>query len=123
MVSAHHHRLQYVEGEYIKPEEYDLFLKDPSDFMLQDISAKGLWRAQGLYNPASPDEPDLHVPGPGLPVQRRGSSQPQNPDKSIRTGKGYQGKLMALSARLSALGFHEMEGSISFTPLTLFRII
>ena len=27
--------LQFVEGEYMKPEEYDLFLSDPSDFVLR----------------------------------------------------------------------------------------
>ena len=26
---------QFIKGEYMKPDEYDIFLKDPSDFMLR----------------------------------------------------------------------------------------
>jgi hypothetical protein len=38
---------QFVEGEYMKPEEYDLFLNDPSDFILRYY----LPRVYGLLTP------------------------------------------------------------------------
>jgi len=41
---------QYVEGEYIKPEEYDLFLKDPSDFIFRTF----LPRAYGALKDLQP---------------------------------------------------------------------
>ncbi len=38
---------QFVEGEYMKPEEYDLFLSDPSDFVLRYY----LPRVYGTFEP------------------------------------------------------------------------
>jgi hypothetical protein len=44
-----YHTHQFVEGEYMKPEEYDLLLKDPSDFLVRFY----LPRIYGIMAPTS----------------------------------------------------------------------
>lgn len=41
------HSYQYVEGEYMKADEYDLFMKDPFDFQLRKL----LPRQYGIFEP------------------------------------------------------------------------
>jgi hypothetical protein len=41
------HSYQYVEGEYMKADEYDLFMKDPLDFQLRYL----LPRTMGIFEP------------------------------------------------------------------------
>ena len=41
------HSYQYVEGEYMKADEYDLFMKDPLDFQLRYL----LPRTMGVFEP------------------------------------------------------------------------
>ena len=41
------HNYQYVEGEYMKADEYDLFMKDPLDFQLRYL----LPRTMGVFEP------------------------------------------------------------------------
>jgi len=48
---------QYVEGEYMKAEEYDSFLKDPSDFWLRTY----LPRISGIFEPFRALKPLTHI--------------------------------------------------------------
>ena len=48
---------QYVEGEYMKADEYDAFLKDPSDFWLR----KYLPRISGVFGPFRMFKPLTHI--------------------------------------------------------------
>ena len=41
------HSYQYVEGVYMKADEYDLFMKDPFDFQLRKL----LPRTMGVFEP------------------------------------------------------------------------
>ncbi len=41
------HSYQYIEGEYMKADEYDLFMKDPFDFQLRKL----LPRTMGVFEP------------------------------------------------------------------------
>ncbi len=45
--------VQYVEGEYMKPEEYDDFFRDPSDFWLRTYLPRvfGVFKAFKLFQP------------------------------------------------------------------------
>jgi hypothetical protein len=55
---------QFVEGEYMKPEEYDLFLNDPSDFVLRYY----LSRVYGLLAPLPKLPPFRNMIG-GMGIQ------------------------------------------------------
>jgi hypothetical protein len=57
---ARHHTHQFVEGEYMKEDEYDLFLNDMSDFLVRIY----LPRAYGSWGPgeAPPSLPLQHAP-------------------------------------------------------------
>ena len=56
------HSHQFVEGEYMKADEYDLFLKDPSDFLVRCY----LPRVYGALVPLA-KLPPLHTLLSGLP--------------------------------------------------------
>jgi len=56
------HSHQFVEGEYMKADEYDLFLKDPSDFLVRCY----LPRVYGALAPLA-KLPPLHTLLSGLP--------------------------------------------------------
>jgi hypothetical protein len=58
------HSHQFVEGEYMKADEYDLFLKDPSDFLVRCYLPR-------VYGALAPFEklPPLHTLLTGLPFK------------------------------------------------------
>ena len=45
---------QYVDGEYMKAEEYDEFIQDPSDFMLRTWAPRQFSALAGLLRSSSP---------------------------------------------------------------------
>src|SRR5512134_2045949 len=53
---------QFVEGEYMKEDEYDIFLDDPSDFMLRYY----LPRVFGAMSPVSRLSPFRNMSGAGF---------------------------------------------------------
>jgi hypothetical protein len=110
---------QYVEGEYIKPEEYDAFLKDPSDFILREFLPRAYSKLKG-FQTLPPIMSFIYT------YQDLASMFNEEVVDSLKAlikaseyARDYQRKLAAVGARLSARGFHEVEGSISFTPFDI----
>jgi uroporphyrinogen-III decarboxylase len=52
---------QYIEGEYMKPEEYDAFIRDPADFMLRIFLPRSVGAFAGLRN-LGPITPFIGIP-------------------------------------------------------------
>ena len=52
---------QYIEGEYMKPEEYDAFIKDPSDFLLRTFLPRSVGAFRG-FQKLGPLTPFVGIP-------------------------------------------------------------
>jgi len=52
---------QYIEGEYMKPEEYDAFIKDPSDFLLRTFLPRSVGAFRGFQR-LGPLTPFIGIP-------------------------------------------------------------
>ncbi|MGD0916703.1 MAG: hypothetical protein ABSB22_09605, partial [Thermodesulfobacteriota bacterium] len=52
---------QYIEGEYMKPEEYDAFIRDPADFMLRTFLPRSVGAFAGLRK-LGPITPFIGIP-------------------------------------------------------------
>ncbi|OGO31663.1 MAG: hypothetical protein A2Z29_02070, partial [Chloroflexi bacterium RBG_16_56_11] len=108
---------QFVEGEYMKADEYDLFMKDPFDFQLRRL----LPRTTGIF------EPFAGVPSftwyQGLP--QRLMNMCQDPAfepffKSIRAASRYQKVFRQAADRTTrqafARGFPMFRGGMAVAP-------
>lgn len=72
---AANHTYQYIEGEYMKAEEYDHFLLDPTDFMIRRFWPRIMGGLSGLQQ-----LPPLHNIISyylGMPMGFRGFTQPE----------------------------------------------
>jgi hypothetical protein len=104
------HTHQFVEGEYMKQEEYDLLLNDPSDFLVRCY----LPRVYGTLTPAA-KLPPLNMLINALPFNVLATEEFANMlealTKIAREAVQWQKETFALAQELAALGF--------FCPMTL----
>ena len=99
-----HHTHQFVEGEYMKEEEYDLFLNDMSDFLVRCY----LPRVYGLLAPAA-KLPPLNTLLMALPFQSLATAEfadmLEKLTKIARQAVEWQTQISSLSRELTELGF------------------
>jgi hypothetical protein len=112
---------QYVEGEYMKADEYDLFMKDPFDFQLRRL----LPRTVGIFEPFA-DVPSFST-YQGL--QMRLMAMCQDPAfqkffKAIRQASKYLPVFQKAAAETNreafARGFPLFRGGMAITPFDVF---
>lgn len=113
---------QFVEGEYMKPEEYDLVIKDPSDFCLRYY----IPRCVGAFEGFSKLMPFRNVMGMATSFL----SSCMNPDvqaafESIQKASQEMGKNIAATTRVSkeaiALGLPSFtSGTYAHAPFDIF---
>jgi uroporphyrinogen-III decarboxylase len=110
--------VQYIEGEYMKEDEYDALILDPSDFWLRTYLPRvfGIFEPFRMFQPFTNITEDVHI------GQFRPLSMPQVQDslqKMLEIGKEYQkmSKALAEYSRLSvANGFPAMMGNFCKAP-------
>lgn len=113
---------QFVEGEYMKPDEYDLVIKDPSDFCLRYY----IPRCAGAFEGFSKLMPFRNVMGMATSFL----SSCLNPDaqaafESIQEATKEMGKMLAavtqVSKEATALGLPQfMSGAYAHAPFDIF---
>jgi len=115
------HSYQYVEGEYMKADEYDLFMKDPLDFQLRYF----LPRTMGIFEPFA-DVPSFSS-YQGLPQRLMGmclDPRFQKVFKAIREASDYLPALMEADAETTraanARGFPVFRGGLAVAPFDVF---
>jgi uroporphyrinogen-III decarboxylase len=54
---------QFIEGEYMKPEEFDDFIRDPSDFWMRTYMPRafGVFEPMGMFQPFTNITENVHV--------------------------------------------------------------
>jgi hypothetical protein len=106
---AKYHTHQFVEGEYMKQEEYDLLLNDPSDFLVRFY----LPRVYGLLTPMG-KLPPLNTLMNALPFNVLGTEEfagmLETLARTAREAVEWQKQSFALATELANLGF--------FCPMT-----
>ena len=103
---------QFVEGEYMKAEEYDLFLSDPSDFTLRYY----LPRLFGVLAPVSKLPPFRTLSGGGFPAIVNLFATPE----FRQLGKIlYQAGQEQAKAQLASKGHEEEMTRLGFPALRL----
>ena len=92
---------QFVEGEYMKPEEYDLFLSDPSDYVFRHY----LPRVYGTFEPLAQLPPFRNFVGGGVAGFLAVLGKPEYRLLVERLGRAVQEqeKLMHETAELNRL--------------------
>jgi uroporphyrinogen-III decarboxylase len=80
---------QFIEGEYMKPEEYDDLIRDPSDFWLRTYLPRvfGVFEAFKAFQPLTAITENVHVPLFAPLAQPKVLDSLQ---KLIDTGREYQ---------------------------------
>jgi hypothetical protein len=115
-----HHCHQFIEGEYMKPDEYDLFLDDYSDYLLR----YHLPRTNGLLSPLSGLPPLNTLASAGVPFRNL-----LNPDfvqmlerlvKIAPEATKWQAEIAIMSREMDELGF---PGSLALGGLVPFDLI
>ena len=105
-----YHTHQFVEGEYMKAEEYDLLLHDPSDFLVRFY----LPRVYGLMAPTA-KLPPLNTLINALPFNTLAADEFVNMLESLtqiaREAVRWQKETFSLARELAEMGF--------FCPMTL----
>ena len=101
---ARHHTHQFVEGEYMKEDEYDLLLNDPSDFLVRTY----LPRTYGILGPLGKLPPLnflLHM----LPFNNIASPEfvemLEKLTQAAREAVQWQTEAIALGRELTEMGF------------------
>ncbi len=115
------HSYQYVEGEYMKADEYDLFLRDPLDFQLRYY----LPRTMGIFEPFA-DVPTFSS-YQGLPQRLMAmclDPRFQPVFKAIQAASGYLPGMMeadaATTRAANARGFPVFRGGLAVAPFDVF---
>jgi hypothetical protein len=115
------HSYQYVEGVYMKADEYDLFMKDPFDFQLRKL----LPRTMGVFEPFA-DVPSFSS-YQGLPNRLMAmclDPRFQKLFKAIQEASQYLpafGKATAeTTAAAAARGFPMFRGGMAVAPFDVF---
>jgi len=111
---------QFVEGEYMKAEEYDAFLDDPSDFSVRTYLPRIFSNLEGLS--ALPDFKFMLVGYAGAPMMCGILALPPIADalqalneaslESIRWTAGY----MEFDNKMAAMGFPVSTSAITLAP-------
>jgi hypothetical protein len=115
------HAYQFVEGEYMKADEYDIFMKDPFDFQLRHL----LPRTMGIF------EPFANVPSfathHGLPQRFMAICRDpvfQKFFKAIqaasRWSEVFQKASMETTQKAFAKGFPMFRGGLAVVPFDFF---
>jgi uroporphyrinogen-III decarboxylase len=60
-LADHNPTYQYIEGEYMKPEEYDAFIRDPADFLLRTYLPRSVGAFAG-FRKLGPLTPFIGIP-------------------------------------------------------------
>jgi hypothetical protein len=93
---------QFIEGEYMKPEEYDDLIRDPSDFWLRTYLPRvfGVFEGFKFFQPLTGITENVHIPHfmPLATPKVQDSLQ-----RMIDVGKEYQ-RLAKISAQFMGLG-------------------
>jgi uroporphyrinogen-III decarboxylase len=101
---SRHHTHQFVEGEYMKQEEYDLFLNDMSDFLIRFY----LPRVYGVMAPAG-TLPPLNTLINVLPFNALATDEfadmLEKLTKIAREAAAWQKEISSLARDLTELGF------------------
>lgn len=99
---------QFHEGEYMKADEYDAYLEDPSDFHIRTYLPRTWGAAEALAKlPALSQLNQTNISRFGLPEVQ------QTLNKLMEAGKealAWQPKIAAANRRLSELGFPTQNG-------------
>jgi hypothetical protein len=112
---------QYIEGEYMKAEEYDEFLFDPTDYMMR----KYYPRTFGILEPFTTLPPLNSALWLGMLGWTAGFANPdvaQAFENLVQAGKEMLDWFIFLGtvdAELKALGYPNMVGGMSFAPFDL----
>jgi len=116
-----HSAYQYVEGEYMKADEYDLFLKDPFDFQLRYY----LPRTMGAFEPFASVPPFSSYQG--LPMQLMAMCQDPRFQKFFKAiwEASQQMSLLQKAATETtraayARGFPMFRGGLAVAPFDAF---
>jgi uroporphyrinogen-III decarboxylase len=108
---------QYVEGEYMKADEYDALLEDPSDFALRRLLARGVGSLKALEN-MTPFSHFLGMPmSLAIPFSRPEIQQAFQ--ALIDAGKITQKRMEYLAAFNEAAlaeGFPALRGGLAVAP-------
>ena len=101
--------MQYVEGEYMKAEDYDIFLDDPTNFTLRTLLPRTYEKLEGLAN-----LPRLSVLVTGYPAFGALAMALNHPDLAAslqalaRVAKFQSERILQMrkdTERMAALGF------------------
>jgi uroporphyrinogen-III decarboxylase len=101
---SRYHTHQFVEGEYLKADEYDLFLNDPSDFLVRFYLPR-------IYGALSPMEklPPLNTLMMSLPFHSLATPEfadmLENLTRTAREAVEWQNQTASLMRELTELGF------------------
>ncbi|MGB9886423.1 MAG: uroporphyrinogen decarboxylase family protein [Moorellales bacterium] len=109
---------QYVEGEYMKPEEYDALIEDPSDFWLRYYFP----RIFGALAPlaALPPITDPIAVGNFVPLGRPEVRQALEAALAAGEELGrWAAAVRATEEKLKARGFPKLSGGVSLAPFDL----
>jgi hypothetical protein len=117
-----HHGFQYVEGEYMKEDEYDAFLEDPSDFTLRTYLPR-VWGTFGPLAKLPPITGFLHgfygVPLSGVYVTPEVVQAFESFYKAGLATLRYNAAVAAFWQEMKGLGFPVSCGSVVFAPFDL----
>ncbi len=109
------HTHQFVEAEYMKEDEYDMFLDDPSDFLVR----RYLPRIYGALAPAE-KLPPLNTLMMALPFQSLAAPEFANMlEKLVQTAREaveWQTETASLTRELAELGFFCRQGPMAGAP-------
>jgi uroporphyrinogen-III decarboxylase len=111
---------QYIEGEYMKVEEYDAFIRDPTDFLLRTFLPRSVGAFGGLQK-LGPMTPFIGIPvffitQFGDPEVR---ASVQALLEAALEGVKWQGAVMDVSKAAREAGFPSILGGMSGAPFDL----
>jgi uroporphyrinogen-III decarboxylase len=101
---SRYHTHQFVEGEYMKADEYDLFLSDPSDFLVRFYLPR-------IYGALAPMEklPPLNTLMMALPFHTLATPEfadmLENLTRTAREAVQWQNETASMTRELTELGF------------------
>jgi hypothetical protein len=108
---------QYIEGEYMKPEEYDALIKDPTDFLLRTFFPRSVGAFAGFrkLGPMTPliGIPVFYVTQFSDPVIR---ASVQALLDAAEEGAKWQAAVMEVGLAALEAGFPSMWGALCCAP-------
>ena len=111
---------QYIEGEYMKPEEYDAFIRDPADFLLRTFLPRSVGAFAGFrkLRPMTPfiGIPVFYITQFGDPEIR---ASVQALLEASLEGVKWQAAVMEVSQAVREAGIPSIWGGMSGAPYDL----